>query len=96
MSENVNQKKEMRVKLYRQQLAAHKPKNRSSKHLRCLTGMKPIWRCMSGEQLKNLSRNGCFEASVELDRRAKNREKRETRMQRYREKLAAKRGVKAQ
>lgn len=95
MSENVNQKKEMRVKLYRQQLAAHKPKNRSSKHLRCLKGMRPIWRCMSGEQLKSLSYNGCFEAGIELDRRAKNREKRETRMQRYREKLAAKRGAKA-
>ena len=94
MSENVNQEKEKRVKLYRRQLAAHKPKNRSSKHLRCLTGVKPIWRCMSGEQLKNLSRNGCFEASIELDRRARGYEKRETRKQRCGEKLSAERAAK--
>ena len=49
-------------------------KNRSSKHLICLTKIRPIVRSMSNEALNALSSS---EARAELNRRAKKRAKRE-------------------
>ena len=49
-------------------------KNRSSKHLICLTKVRPIVRSMSNEALNALSSS---EARAELNRREKKRAKRE-------------------
>lgn len=49
-------------------------KNRSSKHLICLTKIRPIVRSMSNEALNALSSS---EARAELNRREKKRAKRE-------------------
>lgn len=71
------QSREEKLKLYRQTASAHKPKNRSSKHERWLKGARPIVRCVSGAQLNQWSGNGMFEATVEIERRAKKRAKKE-------------------
>ena len=56
-------------------------KNRSSKHLMCLTRMKPIVWSMSNEalvQLSKASETKANEYEAELERRARNRSKRKT------------------
>lgn len=55
---------------------SHPPniKNRSSKHLFCLTKHKSIFRSMSNEALKAYK---CSEAQDELHRREKKREKKD-------------------
>lgn len=55
---------------------SHSPnvKNRSSKHLCWLTKIKPIFRSMSGEELKTFSANP--DAVKEMNRRDKKRSKR--------------------
>lgn len=70
-------KQEDKIRLYKLQLSAHKPKNRSSKHERWLKGRKTIERCLSGEALKEMANNGRFQAQIELNRRAKKRDKKE-------------------
>lgn len=75
----------------------HEPnaKNRSSKHLGWFTKIKPIVRTMSNEWLTKRSNNGYHDATAELERRAKNRDKNDARKQKYLEKIAKKRnGVK--
>lgn len=52
-------------------------KNRSSKHLLWLTGIKPVWRSMSNAAL---SEYACKEAVRERARRAKKREKKESKI----------------
>ena len=71
MADKKNQKQEEKIKLYKMQNAARKSKNRSSKHLRWLTGMKPIQRCLSGEALREFANNGNIAAQIEIQRRAK-------------------------
>jgi hypothetical protein len=58
---------------------SHAPniKNRSSKHLICMTKMRPIVRTMSNAALNAL---GSSEARSELQRRQKKREKREAKV----------------
>lgn len=70
-------KKDDRVKLYKQQIGSHKPKNRSSKDTKWLRSMKKIERCLSGEALREMANNGRFQAQIELNRRAKKRDKKE-------------------
>lgn len=56
-------------------------KNRSSKHLMCLTKMKPATWSMSNEALMQMSKafgSKFNEYEAELERRAKNRAKRKT------------------
>lgn len=56
-------------------------KNRSSKHLMCLTGMKPAIWSMSNEALAQMSKASGTKANdyeAELERRARNRAKRKT------------------
>lgn len=58
-------------------------KNRSSKHLMCLTGMRDAYRCMSNAELEALvnavndkSKSSCaWQAQKELNRRHKKRAK---------------------
>lgn len=50
-------------------------KNRSSKHLMCLTGMKFAYRSMSGEALAEMSKRGDALATKEINRRAKKNSK---------------------
>lgn len=56
-------------------------KNRSSKHLMCLTRMKPAVYSMSNEELAKMSKAVETKANdyeAELERRARNRAKRKT------------------
>ena len=56
-------------------------KNRSSKHLMCLTRMKPAVYSMSNEELTKMSKAVETKANdyeAELERRARNRAKRKT------------------
>jgi len=85
--------KEERIRFWQLSKAAHKLKNRSSKHLRFIKQMKPIYRCFSNASLKELSRNGSFEAEMELTRRSKIHDKNQVRKDRYLAKLAAKRAA---
>lgn len=84
---------EQRVKQWKQDKAARKPKNRSSKHLRLIQN-KDIFRCLSAASLKEMANNSCFGASMELQRRDRIHDKNEVRKERYLAKLAAKRGAK--
>lgn len=88
------QKNAERLKAWKQDRAAHKPKNRSSKHLRFFH-VKDIYRCMSTAVLTELSKKDDFAAAQELARRDKIHDKNEIRKARYQEKLAAKRAAKA-
>lgn len=58
---------------------SHAPniKNRSSKHLICMTKMRPVVRTMSNAALNAL---GSSEARAEIQRRQKKREKREAKV----------------
>ena len=70
-------KQEDKIRLCGPRPSAHKPKNRSSKHERWLKGLKLIERCLSGEALREMANNGRFQAQIELNRRAKKRDKKE-------------------
>jgi len=45
-------------------------RNRSSKHLNILKGVKDVYRCINHEQLKDFSSNGDIRADKEITRRA--------------------------
>jgi len=50
-------------------------KNRSSKNLICLTGMKSLYKSLSGEALAEMSKRGDALATKEINRRSKKNEK---------------------
>lgn len=52
-------------------------KNRSSKHLFCLTKIKPILRCVNNELLTKMANNNISGAHNEIARRQKKRAKKE-------------------
>jgi hypothetical protein len=71
------------INIMRRIPGSHVPniKNRSSKHLGCLTKMKSALWSMSGDALKTLSKsyNGKFNIfDAEIERRARNADKRKT------------------
>ena len=55
--------------------AAHKLKNRSSKHLRFINTGKSIYRCLSGEVLQKMANNDNFTAYQEILRRQRKKDK---------------------
>ena len=87
IKENMNKKKTLtkeqkaadRLKFWKLGRSAHKLKNRSSKDILRIShfNKNKIWRCLSGEALKTMAKNDCFDAQQELNRRAKKRDRKE-------------------
>jgi len=74
-------------------------KNRSSKHLKPLTGVKPVFKSMSNAALEEIVKSDAkyskIAAEHELARRRKNFDKNEVRRERARAKAAEKKAAKA-
>lgn len=66
-----------KLRNYRLRKGSHKLKNRSSKDIFRVTccKKKDIYRSLSGAALQEMSKEGNFEARVEIDRRRKKAEK---------------------
>lgn len=73
--------KSERERQYRLQRAAHKLKNRSSKNILSIANPRwdhyNVYTRLSNAVLTDMSKNGNFDAEMELNRRAKKRAKKE-------------------